>query len=132
MKVFSSLAESLGADVLAHQIAVAFLDHIAEVDADAKLDPPLSRQPGIALDHGVLHLDGATHRIHNAAKFGEHSITSALDDATVIDGDRWINDITTKRPEPGQGPLFVCSSQPAKADDVGSEYSGKFPTFCHR
>jgi len=118
-------------DALAHQVAVALLDYIAEVDADAKLDATLIRQPGIALDHAVLHLDGAAHSIHDAAEFGQHLIAGALDDTTMVDRDRWVDKVTSKRPEPSQGPLFVCPSQPAKADDIGGEYRGKFPAFGH-
>ena len=50
-------------DAVAHQIAVALLDHIAEMDADAELDTALGRQPGVALNHAVLQLDGAAHGI---------------------------------------------------------------------
>jgi hypothetical protein len=35
-------------------VAAGLLDDIAKVNADAKLDPPLRRPPGIALDHSVL------------------------------------------------------------------------------
>jgi hypothetical protein len=55
-------------DALAHQIAVAFLDHVAEMNADAKLDASLPRRTGVALDHTVLDLDCAAHRVHHAAE----------------------------------------------------------------
>ena len=32
----------------------SFFDDVAKMDADAELDPPLRRPPGIALDHAVL------------------------------------------------------------------------------
>ena len=38
-------------DAVAHQIAVAFLDDIAQMDADAELDAALGRKPGVPLDH---------------------------------------------------------------------------------
>ena len=44
-------------DAVAHQIAVALLDDVAKMNADAKLDAALGRQSGVALDHAVLHLD---------------------------------------------------------------------------
>ena len=44
-------------DAVAHQIAVALLDDVAEMNADAKLDAALGRHAGIALDHPVLHFD---------------------------------------------------------------------------
>ena len=58
-------------DAVAHQIAVALLDDVAQMDADAKLDAALGRQAGIALDHAVLHFDGAAHRVDDAAELDE-------------------------------------------------------------
>ena len=58
-------------DAVAHQVAVALLDHIAEVDADAELDAALGRKAGVALDHAVLHLDGAAHGIDDASELNE-------------------------------------------------------------
>ena len=42
---------------IAHEVAVALLHHVADMNADAELNPPVFRQPGIALDEAVLHLD---------------------------------------------------------------------------
>ncbi len=58
-------------DAVAHQIAVRLLDHVTEMDADAKLDAPILRHAGVALDHGVLDLDGAAHRVDDAAELDE-------------------------------------------------------------
>ena len=60
-------------DAVAHQIAVALLDHIAEMDADAELDAALGRKAGVALDHAVLHLDGAAHGVDHAAELNDGS-----------------------------------------------------------
>ena len=72
-------------DAVAHQVAVALLDHIAEMDADAELDAPLRRKTSIALDHAVLHLDGAAHGIDHAAELNDAPIAGALHHATVVD-----------------------------------------------
>ena len=53
-------------DAVAHQIAVALLDHIAQMDADAELDAAVRRKTRVALDHAVLHLDGAAHGVNHA------------------------------------------------------------------
>jgi class 3 adenylate cyclase len=50
------------------QAAVALLNHVAKMDADSKLNAALGRQASVALDHAVLHLDGAAHRIYNASE----------------------------------------------------------------
>src|ERR1700722_7929165 len=38
------------------------------MNAEAELDASLRRQSGVALDHAVLHLDGAAHSVDDAAK----------------------------------------------------------------
>ena len=58
-------------DAVAHQVAVALLDHVAEMDADPELDAPLRREAGVALDHAVLHLDGAAHGVDHAAELDQ-------------------------------------------------------------
>ena len=97
-------------DAVAHQIAVALLDHIAEMDADAELDTPLGRQPGVALDHAVLHLDGAAHGVDHAAKLDERAVAGALDDAAVMRGDGGIDQIA--RAAPAAAP--ACDPRPRR------------------
>ena len=65
-------------DAVAHQIAVALLDHVAKMDANAELDAALGRKPGVALDHAVLHLDGTAHRIDHAAELDEDAVAGRL------------------------------------------------------
>src|SRR5262249_57143088 len=55
-------------DAVAHQVPVALLDHITEMDANAKLDATLGWNARVALDHAVLHLDSAAHRVDYAAQ----------------------------------------------------------------
>jgi hypothetical protein len=38
------------------------------VNADPKFNPPLWWHTGVALDHSVLHLDGAAHGIDHASE----------------------------------------------------------------
>ena len=40
-------------DAVAHQIAVALLDHVAQMDADPKLDALVGRDARVALDHAL-------------------------------------------------------------------------------
>jgi hypothetical protein len=40
-------------DAVAHKVAVALLDDVAQMDANAKLDTALGRHAGIALDHAL-------------------------------------------------------------------------------
>ena len=58
-------------DAVAHQIAVALLDDVAKMNADAEFDPPFGRHAGVALDDAVLHLDRAADRVDHAAELDE-------------------------------------------------------------
>jgi hypothetical protein len=47
------------------------------MNADAKLEATLGREAGVALDHAVLHLDGAAHSVNHAAELDDGSIASS-------------------------------------------------------
>ena len=47
-------------------VAVALLNHISQVDADAKLDAALGRKSGVTLNPIILHLDGAAQSVNYA------------------------------------------------------------------
>ena len=74
-------------DAVAHQVAVALLDDVAQMNADAELDAPVGRHASIAFDHAVLHLDRAAHGVDHAAELDERAVAGALDDAPVMRGD---------------------------------------------
>ena len=76
-------------DAVAHQVAVALLDDIAQMNADAELDAALRWQASVALDHAVLHLDGAANGVNHAAKLDEDAIAGALDHASVMQRRWW-------------------------------------------
>ena len=61
-------------DAVAHQIAVRLFDHVAEMDADAELNPAILRDAGVALDHAGLHLDRAAHGVDHTPKLNEAAI----------------------------------------------------------
>ncbi len=60
---------------------------------DAELDAALGRKASVALDHPVLHLDGAAHGVNHAAELNETAVASALDHAAVMHGDGGIDQI---------------------------------------
>jgi hypothetical protein len=105
-------------DAVAHQVAVALLDDVAKVNADAKFDPLVERDTGVTLDHGVLDFDRETHRADDAAELHNGPIAGALDDAAMVHGDYGINQIATDRPEPGQNSIFVRAGESAIADHI--------------
>jgi hypothetical protein len=51
-----------------HEVAVALLDDVTKVDANAKLDALVGRDLGVALDHGPLDFDGAVHGVDDTAE----------------------------------------------------------------
>src|ERR1700734_1690783 len=80
-------------DAVAHQIAVALLDDVAQMNADAKFYALVGRNARVALDHGVLHFECAAHRVDYAAELDDAAVAGALDDAAVMHGEWGINQI---------------------------------------
>ncbi len=66
-------------DAVAHQVAVALLDDVADVNPDAEFDPPVLRHAGVALDEAVLNLDRTAHRVHDAAAVGVGRRSNSID-----------------------------------------------------
>ena len=118
-------------DAVAHQIAVALLDDVAQMDADPELDAALRRHAGVALDHAVLHLDRAAHGVDHAAELDDAAVAGALDDPAVMDGDGGIDQIAAERPQPRQDAILVRAREPAVADDVRDQYRRDFPGLAH-
>ena len=118
-------------DALAHEIAVVLLNDIAQMHADAELDAPVLRNARIALDHCVLDFDRAAHRVHHAAELDDSPVAGALDHASIMDGDRRINEIAAQRSQPRKRALLVRAGQAAESDHVGGEDRGKFASLRH-
>ena len=85
-------------DAVAHQIAIALLDHVAQMNADAEHDAAILGHAGVALDHGVLNFDGATHGIDDAAELDDRAVAGSLDDAPVMNGDSRVDQIAAQSP----------------------------------
>jgi hypothetical protein len=80
------------------------------MDADTEFDAPLGRQPSIAIDHAALHLDGEAHGVYHAAKFDKRAIACPLDDAAVMHGDGWIDQVASERPQSRQCAILIGAS----------------------
>ena len=70
-------------DAVAHQVAVALLDDVAEMNADAELDAAIGGHADVALDHPVLNLDRAAHRVDHAAELDDSAVAGALDERPI-------------------------------------------------
>ena len=102
------------------------------MNADAKLDPLLGRQAGVALGHAVLHFDCAAHGVDNASELDDAAVAGALDDAAVMGRYRWIDQIAAKASKTRERTLFIGAGEPAISDDIGDQDRGKLPRFRHR
>ena len=114
-------------DAVTHQIAVRLNNHVAKMDADPEVDPPVFTELGIALGHALLHLDGAAHRIHHARKLDQNAVASRLDDAAPIACDGGIDQLGTQRAEAGDGAVLVRANKAAVSDHIRRQYRRKFP-----
>src|SRR5262249_41551737 len=118
-------------DAIAHEVAVAPLDHVAEMDADAILDALIWRQASVALGQTALDFDGAAYRVHYAAELDNCAVAGALDDAPVMHGENRIDQVASKGPKPCKDTIFVRASKPRIADDVSDQDRGQFPRLGH-
>ena len=118
-------------DAVAHQVAVAFLDHVAEMDADPKFDALVRRDPSVALDHRPLDFNGAVHCVDDTAEFDDRSVAGVLDDATVVHRDGRIDQVASQRPHPRQNPVLVGSGKPRVADHVGDQDRRELSSLAH-
>ena len=118
-------------DAVAHQIAVGFLDHVAQMDADSKFDAPVRRDPSVALDHRSLDFNGAVHRVDDTPELDDAAVAGALDDAAMVHGDGRIEQVASERPQPRQNPVLVGSGKPRIADNVGHQDRGQFSGLAH-
>ena len=86
-------------DAVTHQIAVALLDDVTEMDADPKFDALVGCDLSVALDHRPLNFNGAVHCVDDAAELDDTAVASSLDDAPMVDRDGRIDQVAAKRPK---------------------------------
>src|SRR5216683_8306756 len=97
-----------------HAVAVdiaAVDDDVAQIDADAKLDPPLRRHVGVALAHRCLDLDGALYGLDDAGELDQRTVAHQLDCAASMRGDLGLNEFPAARLEAGERALLVRAHQ---------------------
>jgi hypothetical protein len=107
-------------DAVAEDIVVLD-DHVAQIDADAKLDPPCRRDVRVATCHAALNFRGAHHRVDDAAELDQHTVAGGLDDAAMILRDSWIDELKPMGLEPRERSPLVDLHEPTIADHIGGE-----------
>ncbi len=55
-------------DPVAHEVPVALLNGVADMNTDTELNTPVCRHAGVALDEPGLHFDCAAHRVDHAVR----------------------------------------------------------------
>jgi len=83
-------------DTIAVDIAPV-LNDVAKIDPHAEFDAAVWRHTDVSLRHFALHLNRATHRIHNAGKFEEEAVARGFDDATMVFLDLGIGNFASYR-----------------------------------
>jgi hypothetical protein len=110
-------------DALAEQVA-AVDHHVAEIEPDAELHPPVGGQLPVALLQLALDLDRALHRLDDAGELRQQAVAGGVDHAPVVAGDEAGHGVPVLA-QRGQGRRLVGFHQPAVAGDVGAEDRGQ-------
>ena len=77
-----------GGDVHAVAEQVARLDHdVADMDADAELEPAVGRELVVGLGEPLLRRHGALDGIHGAGELGQQAVAGGVGDPTAMAGD---------------------------------------------
>ena len=118
-------------DAVAHEIAIRLLDNIAKMNPDAKLDKPLGRKAGVALDHAALHLKRAAHGVDDAAELDDRAVPGALDDAAMMRGDGGVDEVAAKPLRRARVPILIRACEPAISDDVRDKNRRKLSGLAH-
>jgi hypothetical protein len=118
-------------DAVAHQITVALLDDVAQMNADPEDDAAILGHARVALDHGVLNFDGAANGVDDAAELDDRAVPGSLDDSPAMHGDGRVDEIAAQRPQPRQYAIFVRAGEPAIADDIRAKDRRQFSGLGH-
>src|SRR5215831_11243540 len=70
--------------------------HVAQVDADAKMNPALRRQIRILRLQRSLDLNGAVDSLNYTGKLGQNTVASGADEAAMVPFDKTIDDFAVR------------------------------------
>ena len=118
-------------NAVAHQVAVALLDHVAQMNADAELNALVWRDLSVALDHRPLDLDGAVNSVDDAPELDDRAVAGPLDNAAVMHRDCGIDQVAPKGAKPSESSILVRARKPGVADDVSDQDRREFPGLAH-
>ena len=82
------------------------------MNSDSEVDAVIVRNARVALDHRVLHFDGAAHRVDHAPELDQRAVARALEHPSVMGRDGWVDEFDAERPKPRQRAILVRAGQP--------------------
>jgi len=92
-----------------------------------KNDPRAFGEIQVLLRDGPLNLDRARDGVDDARELDQRPVAHELDDAAVMPVDRRLDEIVTKRLEPGERARLVHAHQAAVSHHVGGEDGNQLP-----
>jgi hypothetical protein len=111
-----------------HPIAVDFIaidDHLAEIDADAKLHLPVLGKIRVLVLECMLDLGRARQCLADSREVGKNRIASVINDDAIM-GLNGLGDEIEVGAQPPVGAFLILTGQPTIADDIGIENGGQF------
>ena len=116
-------------DAVAHQVAVALLDDVAQMNADAEFDAALGGRP--ALRSTMPFCTSIAQRTASTTLRNSMRAPSPVRLTTrpMMHGDGRIDQIAAQRPQPRQRAILVRAGEPAVADHIGGQYRREFSGF---
>jgi hypothetical protein len=76
-------------------------DYVANVNADAALNPTLVRYVGVTLSHTALDIERTTHRVNNTGELSQQAVAGVLDNPPPVLSNLGLNEEAQVVPEPG-------------------------------
>ena len=99
-------------------------DDVADIDADAELDPAIFGNGGVSLGHGALDFHGAAHCIDRTCKLDQRAIACSLDNAAAMFGNLGIDEFASDGLEGCESAFLVNAHQAAVTSNIGREDGG--------
>lgn len=115
-------------DAVAEDIAVID-DDVADMDADADIDPYVGLHIRVLSGHAALDFDGAAQRVHGAGKLDQHAVTGGLHNASAMLGDGRIDQRLPDCFQPRQRSFLVGAHEAAIAGDIGCQNRRETPLY---
>jgi hypothetical protein len=116
-----------GGDVNAVTEDIAAVDdYVAEIDADAHLQPAFERHRVVDGVRRPLHLDGAAQRVDDTCKIRQQAVSGGADDSPPMRCDQRV-DGAAQLPERSMRAGLVLAHQPAEPDHIRMQNGGELP-----